>query len=113
MRLLKIAVLGLLGFGLVVIGVANMEPVDLRLLPEEIGNGAVRVGPVPLSAVILAAVVVGIFVGQVMEWLRESQYRRLAEDRLREVGRLRRELRRMAARFGDTADDLPDHRLRR
>lgn len=107
MRLLKLLILIALGAALVVVGVANMAPVDIRLLPPEIGAGGYAVEGVPLAVVILASVVVGVLVGQLMEYLRESKYRRQSEERRREVGRLRKEVGRLAARLGDTDDDLP------
>ena len=113
MRMVKLFVLTVLGVAFVVLGVANMTPVELRLLPEEAGVPGARIAEVPLSAVILGAAVVGILVGQLMEWVREAKHRRLAEERSREVGRLRRELRRLGAELGDRDDDLPQLPVRR
>jgi len=108
MRTLKLLLLAILGLGLVVIGVANMAPVDVYLLPAAIDGGANVLRDVPLAAVILVAVVVGVFVGQIMEYMREAKYRRRASERRREVGELRREVGRLAARVGDRDDDLPE-----
>ena len=107
MRMLKLLAFALIGLGLVVIGVANISPVDLHLLPPELGIDATRITAVPLSAVILVSVMLGIVVGHLMEWVREAKHRRLAEERNREVGRLRREIRQLAARIGDGEEGLP------
>ncbi len=107
MRMIKLLFLTLLGFGLVIVGVANMAPVDVHLLPPEIGLAGTRIEGVPLSFVILVAVVAGILIGQLMEWVREARHRRLVEERGRELGRLRREIRRLSARAGEGEDSLP------
>jgi uncharacterized integral membrane protein len=108
MRTIKLLVLVLLGLALVIVGVANMAPVDVHLLPPEIGAGAYVLRGVPLAGVILASVVVGVLVGQLLEYLREAKHRRRAEERRREVGRLKREVGRLAARLGESDDDLPE-----
>lgn len=105
--MLRLLVLTLTGAALVVVGVANMAPVDLHLLPEEAGVPGTTIPGVPLSAVILGAVVVGILIGQLMEWVREAKHRRLAEERSREVGRLRRELHRLSEAEGEVERELP------
>jgi len=107
MRTLKLLVLSLLGIALVVIGVANMAPVDLYLVPAEIDGGRNALRGVPLAGVILASVVIGIVVGQLIEYAREAKHRREATQQRREAGQLRREVGRLAARLGDGDDDLP------
>jgi len=108
MRTIRTLVLLLLGAALVVVGVANMAPVDVHLLPREIGGPQTTIPQVPLAAVILASVIVGVIVGQLLEYARERKHRRQAEERRREVGRLRREVGRLAARLGENDDDLPE-----
>ncbi len=107
MRMIKLLFLTLLGFGLVVVGVANMAPVDLHLLPPEIGLTATRLEGVPLTFVILTAIVAGILIGQLMEWVREARHRRLVEERGRELGRLRREIKRLSTGLGEGETSLP------
>ena len=107
MRMIKLLFLTLLGFGLVVVGVANMAPVDIHLLPPQIGLAGTRLEGVPLTFVILVAVVTGILIGQLMEWVREARHRRLVDERGREVGRLKREIRRLSARLGEGDESLP------
>lgn len=113
MRMLKLLALTLVGLGLVVVGVANIAPVDLHLLPPELGLDATRLTGVPLSAVILVAVFVGVIIGHLMEWIREAKHRRMVEERNREVGRLRREVRRLTERIGEGEDGLPPLPARR
>ncbi|MEM9148242.1 MAG: LapA family protein [Pseudomonadota bacterium] len=113
MRMLKLLALSLFGLGLVVVGVANIAPVDLHLLPPELGLEATRLTAVPLSAVILVSVLVGVVIGHLMEWVREAKHRRMVEERNREVGRLRREIRRLSDRIGDGEEGLPQLPARR
>lgn len=109
MRILRGFLLTVVAVALIVVGVANMDPVTLRLLPADLDpEGAWTVEDLPLAAVILAAGVVGVLVGQLLEWVREARHRRLAAQRKREVGRLRAEINRLSARLEDTDDDLPD-----
>ena len=96
-----------LGLAFVVLGVANMAPVTVHLLPPGIGVPEAVIREVPLSAVMLAAGVSGVVVGQLMEWLREAKHRRQVEEKHRVVGRLRREIRRLSARLGERDEDAP------
>ncbi len=107
MRTVKLAVLCLIGLGLVVVGVANMARVDVFLLPAGLGLPEAELRGVPLAAVIFVSVIAGIVVGQVMEWLREAKHRRMVEEKRLEVGRLRKEIKRLSKRLGEGEDDLP------
>jgi len=108
MRTVKMIILTLLGLALVVLGVANMAPVDLYLLPKEVGGEQLMLSQVPLAAVIVVAVVVGVVLGQFLEYLRERKHRRLAEEKRREVGRLRQEVGRLSTRLGEDEGDIPE-----
>ena len=108
MRTLKLLILLLLAAALIVLGVANMAPVDLHLLPAEVGGPETTIEQVPLTAILFGAVAIGVIVGFLLEWLREAKHRRLAAEKKREVGRLRSEINRLSARLGDDADDLPE-----
>ncbi|MEM1344909.1 MAG: LapA family protein [Pseudomonadota bacterium] len=111
MRFIKQITLGVLGLAMVLVGVANMAPVDIYLLPPEIGGPDLVLRAVPLSVVMLGAAVGGILIGYLLEWLREAHHRRLAAERKREVNRLRGELARLGSRLGDVDEDLPELNL--
>lgn len=98
MGFLKTVLLICLALVFVLIGIANMTPVTVNLLPPEIGLREAVVRDVPLSAALLGAGMVGVIAGQVMEWLRESRHRREIRDKTVEMGRMRREINRLAAR---------------
>ncbi len=80
MRTVKLIVLGLLAVMLIALGVANMAAVDLYLLPAALFGDGFSVKGLPLAVVILAAVLMGILAGLVIEFLREHKQRRVAEE---------------------------------
>jgi hypothetical protein len=49
----------------------------------------------------------GILAGLVIEFLREHKLRRVAEEKRREIVRLRQEIARLRAKVGDRDDELP------
>lgn len=88
MRFIRLFFLIALGLVLVVVAVANREPVTLHALPSELAEFA-GVAPqisLPLFLVIFGGIVAGLLIGFVWEWLRESKYRARAarEGRARE-----------------------------
>ncbi len=107
MRTVKLIVLGLLAVMLIALGVANMAAVDLYLLPAALFGDGFSVKGLPLAVVILAAVLMGILAGLVIEFLREHKQRRVAEEKRREIVRLRQEVTRLRAKLGDREDELP------
>ncbi len=107
MRTIKTVVLGLLAAILIILGVANMAPVELHLLPPALFGERWGISGVPLAVVILAAVLVGIVIGQLIEFIRERKHRRVAEEKRREIVALRQEVGRLRAQLGDRADELP------
>ncbi|MBK0400471.1 DUF1049 domain-containing protein [Limibaculum sp. M0105] len=106
LRLIKWAILATICVALVILGVANMAPVDLHLLPASIVKTDLVLTGVPLAAVILVAILVGVVLGELFEWLREHKHRRRASERSREVERLKGEIAALKRRHG-VKDDLP------
>lgn len=94
MRYVKIIVLGLLALLLLTLSLANMGPVTLRLLPEEMGEflGYNPTLDLPLFLVILAGVTMGLLIGFVWEWLREHRYRAAAARAQRQAEKLEAKL---------------------
>lgn len=107
LRLIKLLVLGAIAAVLVILGVANMAPVDLRMLPAGLGGEALTLRGIPLAGVILLSILVGVVLGEVFEWAREHKHRRNARDRAREVEALRHENAKLKRRVGGDDDDLP------
>ncbi len=107
MRTVKLIVLGLLAVMLIALGVANMAAVDLYLLPAALFGDGFSIKGLPLAVVILAAVLMGILAGLVIEFLREHKQRRVAEEKRREIVQLRQEVTRLRTKLGDREDELP------
>lgn len=107
MKFIKALFLAIVGICLVVLGIGNMAPVDLYLVPERFTGDAFALKGIPLAAVIIAAVLLGLIIGQFLEWLREGKVRRTSNDRGREVMRLRREVEKLRHQVADPDDDLP------
>ena len=105
LRAIKLVLLALLALVLVVIGVANMTPVDLHLLPPGIWANGYTLHQVPLIGVILASVLIGILIGELVEWARERKHRRTARRKRREAETLARENEQLKRRLEDP--DLP------
>ncbi len=105
MRFLRYLLLALLAVALLTIALANRAPVALRLLPDSIGPFA-GIGwtiQIPLFLVVFGGIVVGVLIGFVWEWLRETKHRSTASRKSREVASLEREVARLR-------EDKPEHK---
>ncbi|EYD70821.1 lipopolysaccharide assembly protein LapA domain-containing protein [Limimaricola hongkongensis] len=108
MRALRIAFWGIVAICLVILGLANRGMVTLRLLPEGL-SGLFGITPditMPLYAVVLIGVALGLLIGFVWEWLREYRHRSVARKRAREVNRLEREVDRLRHEKHEGQDDV-------
>ncbi|MEL7348150.1 MAG: LapA family protein, partial [Pseudomonadota bacterium] len=106
-RIVRYAVLFVICAALVVLGVANMQPVTLHLLPSGIVDAAPSLPNMPLSVVILAAMLLGFIVGEVFEWVREAKHRKEVRTRGKEIQQLRAENARLKTKVSDPKEDLP------
>lgn len=84
--------------------VANREIVTVSFDPFNATAPAASVS-VPLFVLIFILVVLGIIVGGVAAWLRQSGYRRAARQRDADVTALRREIETLNARLSERHDD--------
>lgn len=93
-RILRYALLGLLGLCLLTVALANREVVTMRLLPDDLAAlfGWSWAVEVPLFLVIFAGIIAGVLIGFVWEWFREHGHRAAASQKTREVAKLEREL---------------------
>lgn len=107
MRLIKTLFLLLIAACLIILGIGNMAPVDLFVLPERMAGEAFALRGVPLAAVIIASVLLGLILGQVLEFFREGKLRRRSNDRARELVRLKDENDKLKAQIADPDEDLP------
>ena len=105
MRLIKYLILAILALGLVIVALANREPMTLQLLPAELSRlaGVQWEITLPIFIVILAAMLGGLALGFVWEWLREHKHRATAAIERRERQRLEQQVHKSAvpAKPGD------------
>lgn len=82
------------GIVLIVLAVANRDPVTLRLLPDELAHLAPVPPPVtvPLFLTIFAGIIIGLLIGFFWEWMRERKHRLTASARRREIAKLENEV---------------------
>jgi lipopolysaccharide assembly protein A len=93
-RLLRLLILGLIGLLLLTLALANRASVPVHLLPDDLAalTGFSWSVEVPLFVVIFGGIILGVLIGFVWEWLRETKHRTSASAKAREVARLEREL---------------------
>lgn len=106
MRAIKLVLLGILLITIVVVALANRDPVTLRLLPEGVSSILPYSREVPLFIVILASIFVGLMLGYVLEWVREHKHRREAAQKKREASRLEREVKTLKKKHLSEADEV-------
>lgn len=108
MRYLRFAFLLALALVLVTVAFANRDPVTLRLLPEDVARHVPWGWSIslPLFLVIFAAIVFGVALGFVWEWLREHHLRAEAARDRREKERLRSEVDRLRGTAAESDDDI-------
>ena len=77
MRYIRYAFLGALAVVLITVALANRNIVELRLLPEEMAGflGWSWTVNLPLFIVIFLAIIAGVVIGFIWEWLREHKHR--------------------------------------
>lgn len=93
-RFLKGLILLPIAIVVVLLAVANRQPVMLSFDPFSNGMPAFSL-PMPLYALIFAAVAVGIVVGGIGSWLGQGDTRRDRRAKGRELARLRNEAERL------------------
>lgn len=106
MRTIKLILLALIMIGIVVLAVANREPVTLQLLPQGLSSIAQRSIVLPLWAVGLLSILTGMALGYILEWLREHKHRRRAAEKAREAAALDREVVRLRRETARPEDDV-------
>ncbi len=107
MRIVKFILLGLILLGIVVLALANRDPVTVRLLPE----GLAWLSPdafleLPLFVVSLLSIVTGMVLGYLLEYVREHKHRRRAATKAREAAQLNREMEGLRRETRKPKDDV-------
>ena len=98
MRYIRLIVLAVLAIALVTVALANRAPLTIRALPDELSR---LVGfnweiTLPAFVILLAAVMVGLLLGFVWDWVREHKHRSTAASEHKERVRLEREVKKVA-----------------
>ena len=108
MRFLRYLFLALLAICLLIVALANREPVTVNLLPDEIAAfaGADPSLSLPLFLVIFGGIVAGVVIGFVWEWFREHKHRAEAVAQRREREKLEREVNRLKPASERQQDDV-------
>lgn len=107
-RYLKILFLVFVAVALVLLFFANNAPVTLYLMPDALAEavGIRNEYTTTLFFVVVAALLVGIIVGFIWEWLREHRFRAEARTQRREAQRLNREVAQIKGRSSEQTDDV-------
>ena len=108
LRYLKYLFLIVVALVLVLMAFANREMVLLEVIPENLAPwiGVQYAIEMPLFAVVLGSVMVGILVGFVWEWLREHRHRAEAKTQKRTAKALEREVQTLKGPARDGQDEI-------
>lgn len=108
MRYIKYSFWAIVAICLIVVGIANRNPVSLRALPDGIAD-FIGVSPtidLPLFVVIFLGVAAGLLIGFIWEWIREYKHRAEASRNRREARNLEQEVARLKAEKNEGKDDV-------
>ncbi|MBQ2260048.1 MAG: LapA family protein [Loktanella sp.] len=108
MKTIRYAFWAIVALCLILIGLANRDPITLRAMPDALSDllGISPVVTVPLFVAIFIGVGAGLAIGFLWEWVREHRIRVEARKKAREAANLRRELQQLrGAAAGATSDD--------
>lgn len=108
LRYLKILFLVVVAAALVLLFFANNAPVTLHLMPDAFATalGIRNEYTISLFFVVVAALLIGIVVGFIWEWLREHRFRAEGKAHRREAQRLNQEVAQMKGRSSDSQDEI-------
>ena len=108
MRYIRYACIAVFAVALIAVSLANRQIVTLKVLPTEVA-GLFSLNPsieLPLFVVIFIGIALGVIIGFVWEYLREHQHRAAVTRKDREVGQLKRELRRVQSDANEGKDEV-------
>ena len=108
MRYIRYASIAIFALALILVALANRDPVNVQILPPEISHLA-ALNPayeVPLFVVMFGGVLAGLVIGFIWEWIREAQERAAAARQAREMQRLRVEVRRLKGEKHKDKDEV-------
>ncbi|MEE4120580.1 MAG: LapA family protein [Paracoccaceae bacterium] len=107
-RFFKYAFLFVLTAVLLAVALANRQLVTLKLLTPELEtfSGWSWSLDVPLYFVAFGGVAIGLLIGFIWEWIRESKHRQEVAKRQNQVRSLKREVTKLKGEKGEQTDDV-------
>lgn len=108
MKYIKYAFWGLVGLCLLIVAVANSQPVELQAVPTALAElvGRSPTITLPLYIAIFIGVAFGLAIGFAWEWIREHKHRANMRTREREVNQLSREVEKLRSEKHEGQDDI-------
>lgn len=108
MRFIKYLFLGAVALVLIVVAIANRQPVELQLLPNDLAAFVPFAGQVtvPLFLVIFAGVLAGLLIGFIWEYLREFKVRNDLSKSNRKLRSLECEVGKLREKTGEGQDKI-------
>ncbi len=108
MRFIKYLFLGAVALALIIIAVANRQPVELQLLPSDMAAFLPFTNQitVPLFLVIFAGILGGLLIGFIWEYLREFKMRNNLSKTNRQMKHLEREVGKLREKTGEGKDEI-------
>lgn len=99
---------GIVAVALIIVGLANRAPTQLRAMPDQLAEflGMSPTIELPLFVVLFLGVALGLIIGFLWEWLREHHIRSEARSKSRELERLRREVDRLKEEKHEGQDEV-------
>lgn len=106
MRTVRLILLLLILAVIVVLSLANRDPITLYLMPAGMSSMTQATLQLPLFVFGLGAVLLGMVLGYLLEWRREHKHRRRATAKTREAAQLGREVETLRKSGGKAEDDV-------
>lgn len=108
MRAIRLFFLAVLAIVLVLVATANRGTITVSLVPESLARftGGQWSLSLPAFLALFLAMVFGLIVGLVWEWLRESGIRAEARARAQELARLEREVGDIRRKYAEPRDEV-------
>ncbi len=108
MKYIKYLFMAAIALALVLIALANREPVTLTVLPHGLAEWVNWnfIITLPLFLVILGSIVSGLLIGFVWEWFREHHLRAEAKAQRKERDQLAREVDSLKGRRNEGKDEI-------
>ncbi len=108
MRVIKLIITVILMIGVVLLALANRAPVTVQLLPEQLQQFLPFQAEItlPLFFILIGAILVGLLLGYLIEYLRERKYRVATKVTQREKRALEHEVAELKKKTNTEEDEV-------